>query len=64
MTRRIGRTVDRFAQTGHGDVRKLEAGQGRYRLRAGDFRIIFRFEDRGLVILVLDVRNRRDAYRD
>lgn len=64
IARRIGRAVDRFAETGHGDVRKLEGGGGLYRLRVGDHRVIFTFEDDQLVIAVLRVRNRRDAYRD
>lgn len=63
VARRIGRTVDRYAETGHGDVRKLEGAQGLYRLRVGDFRVIFEFETNQLVIVVLHVRNRRDAYR-
>jgi mRNA interferase RelE/StbE len=61
---RISRSVDRWAETGRGDVRKLEASQGLYRLRVGDFRVIFRFESDGIAILVLRARNRREAYRD
>jgi mRNA interferase RelE/StbE len=63
IARRVGRAVERFAQTGHGDVRKLEGQQGRYRLRVGDFRVIYRIGDQGLIVIVLHVRNRRDAYR-
>ena len=36
---------------------------GLWRYRVGDFRIFAKIEDRRLVILVLDVRNRRTAYR-
>jgi len=36
---------------------------GVWRYRVGDFRIFARIEDRRLVILVLDVRNRRNAHR-
>ena len=49
---------------GIGDIRKLEGGQGLYRLRVGDFRVIFRFAEGELVVLILRVRNRREAYRD
>ena len=63
LARRIGSSIDRYAETGIGDVRKLEAEQGLYRLRVGDYRVIFEFEDGQLVVVVLRVRNRRDAYR-
>ena len=36
---------------------------GVWRYRVGDFRIFAKIEDKRLVILVLDVRNRRNAYR-
>jgi mRNA interferase RelE/StbE len=61
---RISRAVDRYAETGYGDVRKLAGLDDRYRLRVGGYRVIFRFEDGQLVIVVLRVRNRREAYRD
>jgi len=63
IARRIGRSVDRYAASGHGDVRKLVGGHGRYRLRVGDYRVIFTFEDGQLVIVVLDVKHRRETYR-
>jgi mRNA-degrading endonuclease RelE of RelBE toxin-antitoxin system len=64
IARRIGRGVDRCARTGQGDVRKLESVSGLYRLRVGDYRVIFEFEDGQLVIVVLRLGNRRDVYRD
>jgi mRNA interferase RelE/StbE len=35
---------------------------GVWRYRVGDYRIFARIEDKRLVILVLDVKNRRNAY--
>jgi mRNA interferase RelE/StbE len=61
---RISQAVSRYAETGHGNVRKLEGDRERFRLRVGDYRVIFRFEGGQLVIVILRVRNRRDAYRD
>lgn len=61
---RISRAVDRYAESGHGDIRKLEGYEGRFRLRVGDHRVIFRFADDQLVIVILRVRNRREAYRE
>jgi len=56
--------VRRFADTQHEDVQKREGSEDRYRLRAGDYRVIFRSEDGRIVIVVLHVRQRSDAYRD
>jgi mRNA interferase RelE/StbE len=64
VARRIGRGVDRYARTGQGDVRKLEGDAGLYRLRIGDYRVIFEFEAGHLVIVVLRLGNRRDIYRN
>jgi mRNA interferase RelE/StbE len=55
--------MQRFVNESVGDVVKL-SGQGRlYRLRVGDWRVIFTYEDGDLVVLALRVLNRRDAYR-
>jgi len=43
-------------------VKKL-SGQERYRMRQGDFRILYSIEDDVLVITVVKVGNRRDVYR-
>ena len=53
----------RYASENTGDVRKLTDQAGTYRLRDGDWRVLFNFEDAGLVVLALRVLNRRDAYR-
>ena len=54
--------IERFAQTGLGDVKML-AGEGRQlRLRAGDWRVRFVYEKPG-IIRILHIRNRREAYR-
>lgn len=39
---RIVAVIRRFAETGHGDVRKLTDTEGLRRLRVGDWRIIYR----------------------
>lgn len=55
--------MQRFAIDYVGDVVKLTGQRGLYRLRVGDWRVIFAYEDDGLVVLALRVLNRRDAYR-
>jgi mRNA interferase RelE/StbE len=63
IAERIRAAVRRYAATQQGDVRKLESRDGHYRLRVGEYRVIFRPERGRLVIVVLHVRHRRDAYR-
>ena len=53
--------MQRFATENVGDVVKLAGQGGLYRLRVGDWRVIFAYEDGGLVVLALRVLNRRDA---
>ena len=43
-------------------VRKLE-GFDAYRVRVGDYRIIYKVDGGRLVVLVLDVGHRKDIYR-
>jgi mRNA interferase RelE/StbE len=44
-------------------VAKLEGYDDRYRLRAGDYRVIYEVNDGQLIILVVGVGHRREAYR-
>lgn len=38
-------------------------GQDAYRIRVGDYRIIYTIHDDRLIVLVVDVGHRRDVYR-
>ena len=44
-----------------GDVKKLRGSKNVYRMRAGDYRVIFQLE--GDIITVYDVGNRKDIYQ-
>jgi mRNA interferase RelE/StbE len=44
--------------------RKLRGYENLYRLRAGDWRLIYAIEDDELVVLVIEIAPRREAYRD
>ncbi len=46
----------------HG-VKKLMGPEGRYRIRVGDYRVIYTIADDVLDVVVVEVVNRRDAYR-
>lgn len=41
----------------------LEGSQGLYRLRSGQYRVIYSVEEQALLILVVRVAHRREAYR-
>ncbi len=45
------------------DVKKLAGYDDRYRLRVGDYRVIYEVMDGQLVILVVGVGHRREIYR-
>jgi len=46
-----------------GPVRPM-VGISSWRLRVGDYRVIYDIQDGHLVVLVVRVRHRRDVYRD
>ena len=45
------------------DIKKLAGYSNRYRLRVGDYRVIYEIADEQLIILVVGVGHRREAYR-
>ena len=46
----------------HG-VKKLSGRTDQYRIRVGDWRILYAIEDRALIVLVIRIGNRREVYR-
>ena len=42
---------------------KLSGHEDIYRIRVGDYRVVYEVEDERLVVLVLRVAHRKDAYR-
>ena len=44
-------------------VKKLQGTEDLWRIRAGDYRIVYRIRDRVLCILIVRVAQRRDVYR-
>jgi mRNA interferase RelE/StbE len=61
---RIVRAIERYAATGHGDVKRLQGRGDEMRLRVGDWRVIFTFEDDGETILIGRILPRGRVYRD
>ena len=42
---------------------KMSGSKNRYRIRAGDYRVIYEIEDRRLVVLIVRIGHRREVYR-
>ncbi len=61
---RLAKKIDALATTPRPNGAKKLAGETElYRVRVGDYRIIYQVEDARLVVLVVRVGHRRDAYR-
>jgi mRNA interferase RelE/StbE len=45
------------------DIKAFQGHNARMRLRVGDYRVVYTIEDSRLIVWVLAVGNRRDAYR-
>lgn len=64
LVTRITHAVATFAETGHGDVKRLTNAGGVYRLRVGDWRVRFRLVEGEIeIMLVQNVLPRGEAYK-
>ncbi len=64
LRERLVAAIDALAQNPRpAGVKKLTGFDHRYRVRVGDCRIIYEVRDRMLLVLVLDVGDRKDIYR-
>jgi mRNA interferase RelE/StbE len=62
--RRIAKRIDRLAGDPRPkDAKKLAGDSDLYRVRVGDYRIIYEVEDRALLVLVVRIGTRGDVYR-
>ena len=62
IARRVKQSVERFADTGAGNVKRLQGvDPPEFRLRVGDYRERVRHDRE--TVTVLRIRNRREAYR-
>lgn len=61
--RQIARRIDSLADDPRPDgCAKLKGAAGLYRIRVGDFRIVYRIDENALIVLVAAIGNRRDIY--
>ncbi|HEY6170201.1 MAG TPA: type II toxin-antitoxin system RelE/ParE family toxin [Verrucomicrobiae bacterium] len=56
----ILRKIQRLEHGLHGNIKRLHQGEAAFRLRMGDFRVLFDVEDD--VIIIRRVGNRKDVY--
>jgi len=62
----IREKLDRLAQypfAPHHDVKQLQGIRGCYRLRVGDWRVIYKIHNQILTIEVIKIGHRREIYR-
>lgn len=43
---------------------KLKGNENLYRIRSGNYRIIYEIHDKSLIVLVVRIGDRKDVYRD
>lgn len=63
---RVYNGIERYADTGHGDAKRLAGSSGHFRLRVGQYRVRFIYDDSygERILVVLRVLRRDRAYRD
>jgi mRNA interferase RelE/StbE len=61
---RIGARIDSLSKNPRpSGSEKLQGADGLYRVRQGDYRIIYTIKDATLVVVVITIGNRREVYR-
>ena len=61
---RLRQAIDELAATPHPPgCLKLQGNDELYRVRVGDYRVIYQIQDAVLVVLVVQIGHRRDIYR-
>jgi mRNA interferase RelE/StbE len=62
--RRLAPPIEALAQDPRPrGARKLAGEEGLFRIRVGDFRVLYVVRDLELIVLVLDIGHRKDIYR-
>lgn len=63
LQRRIARRIDRLSSDPRSGALKLRGAGDVWRVRVGDFRILYAIEEDRLLVLVIELGHRRDIYR-
>jgi mRNA interferase RelE/StbE len=59
--KRVAMAISELPQ---GDTKRFKGYKGLYRLRVGEYRIIYTVQNEELIIAVLSIGNRGDVYKD
>jgi mRNA interferase RelE/StbE len=63
--RRVVRLLEVLADEPRpGGVVKMAGGENLWRIRIGDYRVVYEIQDRRLIVLVVRVAHRKDVYRE
>jgi len=60
---RIARRIDSLAENPFPSIKKIEGEDELYRLRVGDYRILYQVQGKVLLVLIVGMGHRRDVYR-
>jgi mRNA interferase RelE/StbE len=61
---RLARRIDSLANNPRPQgVKKLAGGDDLYRMRAGDYRIVYQIRDKSLLVLIVRLGHRSEVYR-
>jgi len=64
IQKRIAKAIDTLENNPRPfGCKKMEGLEGAYRIRAGDYRIVYRIKDEVLLVLIIKVGHRREIYR-
>lgn len=64
IQKRLQLRIDALATNPHPrGAKKLEENENRYRIRVGDYRIIYEVQDVALVVILVRIGHRREVYR-
>jgi len=63
IQKRIELAIDRLCMNPRpGGVKKLKGGSGLWRIRVGDYRVIYRIDDSKRLVDISHIRHRKEAY--
>ena len=64
LQRRIATHIDELASHPFpSGAKKLQGSSDHYRIRVGDYRVVYRVDGKQLIILILKIGQRREVYR-
>lgn len=61
--RRVQAIIELLAQDARPPSAKKLSGRPEWRVRSGDYRVLYRIEDSVLTVIVVDAGHRREIYR-